>query len=579
MGKRVMIDGLFSPAADAVADRRDAATDRLPVIADTQQLGAYLAAYAAGDVARALPSLQTDASTWAGLAGDDGGAAWELARQIGIPLVALDGVPARPDAVALLPAATARRLRAVPLLRARGLVAIAVDAGTDADALAALDFVSRERVVPVVATERAIREAIGRHYDHIEDSEIARTLGLDPSASGEGSVAEFERLAREKPVVGIIQAMIAEAVARRASDIHLRPGEHALELLYRIDDDMVPVRRFMRVLAPALVSRIKVLGGMNIAEHRLPQDGRTTFTLDSGRQVDLRVSVLPTVFGESVVVRLLDTEESLKTLDQIGLTPEDRQRLDDLMNRSHGMFLTTGPTGCGKSTTLYAMLLEMRRQRINILTVEDPVEFHIEDLQQMQVNRAAGFTFANALRNFLRHDPDVIMVGEIRDHETADIAIESALTGHLVLSTLHTNTAATTITRLLDLGVEAFLLRSSLLAVMAQRLVRLTCANCAMPEEPTEHLRSIMGVGPDEAFTIGRGCHACNGLGVFRRSAVYELMEITPALRRLIVPGAEADRIHEAALAEGMVPITQHALQLARAGRISLAEAYRVRAD
>jgi type IV pilus assembly protein PilB len=579
MGDGVMIDGLFSPAADAVADRRDAATDRLPVIADTQQLGAYLAAYAAGDVARALPALQTDAPTWAGLAGDDGGAAWDLARQIGIPLVALDGVPARPDAVALLPAATARRLRAVPLLRARGLVAVAVDAGTDADALAALDFVSRERVVPVVATERAIREAIGRHYDHIEDSEIARTLGLDPSASGEGSVAEFERLAREKPVVGIIQAMIAEAVARRASDIHLRPGEHALELLYRIDDDMVPVRRFMRVLAPALVSRIKVLGGMNIAEHRLPQDGRTTFTLDSGRQVDLRVSVLPTVFGESVVVRLLDTDESLKTLDQIGLTPEDRQRLDDLMNRSHGMFLTTGPTGCGKSTTLYAMLLEMRRQRINILTVEDPVEFHIEDLQQMQVNRAAGFTFANALRNFLRHDPDVIMVGEIRDHETADIAIESALTGHLVLSTLHTNTAATTITRLLDLGVEAFLLRSSLLAVMAQRLVRQTCANCAMPEEPSEHLRSVMDVGPDEAFTIGRGCHACNGLGVFRRSAVYELMEITPALRRLIVPGAEADRIHEAALAEGMVPITRHALQMARAGRISLAEAYRVRTD
>jgi type IV pilus assembly protein PilB len=249
------------------------------------------------------------------------------------------------------------------------------------------------------------------------------------------------------------------------------------------------------------------------------------------------------------------------------------------MDSSHGMFLTTGPTGCGKSTTLYAMLLEMRKRRINILTIEDPVEFHIEDIQQMQVNRATGFTFASAMRNFLRHDPDVVMVGEIRDRETAEIAIESALTGHLLLSTLHTNTAATTVTRMLDLGVEAYLLRASLLAVMSQRLVRLTCPHCREVEQVDPHVRERLGVAAHEVFHIGRGCPQCEGLGVYKRQAVYELLIVTPRIRGLIVPGAEADAIHTVAIEEGMVPITQAAVNLARSGTISLAEAWRVRAE
>ena len=249
------------------------------------------------------------------------------------------------------------------------------------------------------------------------------------------------------------------------------------------------------------------------------------------------------------------------------------------MGRSHGMFLTTGPTGCGKSTTLYAMLLELRKQRINILTIEDPVEFYIDEIQQMQVNRAAGFTFASAMRNFLRHDPDVIMVGEIRDEETAAIAVESALTGHLLLSTLHTNTAATTVTRLLDLGVEAYLLRASLLAVMSQRLVRLTCTHCQEVEKVDAHVRGILGVGAEEVFHIGRGCSHCDGLGVRKRRAVYEFMVVSPRIQSLIVPGAEADTIHRVAIEEGMVPITQAAVRLAREGLISLSEAWRVRAD
>jgi type IV pilus assembly protein PilB len=443
-----------------------------------------------------------------------------------------------------------------------------------------LNFLSGRRVVAVAAPGPVIREGIARFYDRSEDLSIARALGLNPCADApEASDREVERLSREQPVVQLVSQLIDDAVRRRASDIHLRPGEHGADILYRIDDEMIPVRHLIRVLQPAVVSRIKVLANMNLAEHRKPQDGRTSFLLEDGRKVDLRVSVLPAVYGESVVVRLLDSAEGLWDIEQLGLTPEDRVRLDDAMSHSSGMFLATGPTGCGKSTTLYALLLELRKQRINILTIEDPVEFYIQDIQQMQVNRAADFDFAGAMRNFLRHDPDVIMVGEIRDHETAAMAVDSALTGHLVLSTLHTNTAAATVTRLLDLGVEAYLLRASLLAVMSQRLVRLTCKHCREPEHPDLHMRQMLGVAPEEEFFIGRGCPQCEGLGVHKRRAVYELLIVSPAMRKLIVANAEADSIHSLALAEGMTPITQAAVRLAREGLISLSEAWRVRAD
>ena len=499
-----------------------------------------------------------------------------LAVRLGYPAVRLRDYEDRGAADAITPE-LARRLRAIPLQNGKGLVAVALEDCENPEALQQLNFLLRDRVVPMVATPRTIRECIGHFYDHDQDLAVARQLGLDPLL--ETPQRDMERLAREKPVVRIVTDLIAEAVSRRASDIHIRPGEQGADVLYRIDDELVPVRRFLRALLPAVVSRIKVLADMNLAEHRKPQDGRTSFLLDNGRKVDLRISVMPAVFGESVVVRLLDTMESLWNIEQLGLSPADHARLDDVMSRSHGMFLTTGPTGCGKSTTLYAMLLELRKQRINILTIEDPVEFYVEDIQQMQVNRAADFTFATAMRNFLRHDPDVIMVGEMRDRETAAIGVESALTGHLVLSTLHTNTAAATITRLLDLGVEAYLLRASLLAVMAQRLARLTCPHCREVEQVAPHIRETLGVGADEVFYSGRGCSRCEGLGVKKRRAVYELMLVTPAIQRLIVPGAEADTIHATAIEQGMTPLTQAAVQLARSGAISLGEAWRLRAD
>lgn len=549
------------------------------LIADDPALDRYLRDIHGKNFASHVESGGVDLATWLASGEDADERSFQDAQRLGLPLLRLPDVAVDSATAALLPPQQARRLRVVPMRLHNGLLAVAMEDPTNAEALAAVEFATTRHVLPLVATGRGIREAIARCYDQVEDRETVRKLGLDPLATVADNEAEARRLAREQPVVRLVHDLIADAVVRRASDIHLRPGEHATDVLYRIDDELVPVRSLMRALHPAAVSRIKVLGGMNLAEHRTPQDGRTSFTLDDGTRVDLRISILPTVFGESAVVRLLDSRQSLWDLDQLGLTEADRVRVEDVMARSHGMFLTTGPTGCGKSTTLYAMLLELRKQRINILTIEDPVEFHIADIQQMQVNRAAGFTFASAMRNFLRHDPDVIMVGEIRDRETAGIAVESALTGHLLLSTLHTNTAATTVTRLLDLGVEPYLLRASLLAVMSQRLVRLTCPHCREVEDVSAHMRETLGVHADEVFYRGRGCVQCEGLGVYGRQAVYELLMMTPRLRELVVPGAEADTIHRVAMEEGMTPITQAAVILARSGAIALAEAWRVRAD
>ena len=552
----------------------------IPLITDTASLVDHLKAHSNGGNGGKAGTAAATLEHWLSLGDDATETQYQRARALGLPLVRIADIPPTPEANTLIRPEMARRLRAVPLRVQDGMVAVAVEDPGNGDTLATLDFLCRQRVLAMVATPREIRDAIAEHYDRVEDRDIAHQLGLDPGSLGrEANPQEMERLSREKPVVRIVAGLIADAVARRASDIHLRPGENGTDVLYRIDDEMVPVRRLLRTLHPAVTSRVKVLGSMNLAEHRKPQDGRTTFVLDDGRDVDLRISVLPAIYGESVVIRLLDTNESLWNLEQLGLTAADRQRIDDVMGRSHGMFLTTGPTGCGKSTTLYAMLLALRKQRINILTIEDPVEFYIDEIQQMQVNRAAGFTFASAMRNFLRHDPDVIMVGEIRDDETAAIAVESALTGHLLLSTLHTNTAATTVTRLLDLGVEAYLLRASLLAVMSQRLVRLTCTHCREVEPVDAHVRAILAVAPDEVFHRGRGCAYCDGLGVHKRRAVYEFMVVSPRIQTLIVPGAEADTIHRVAIEEGMVPITQAAVQLAREGLISLGEAWRVRAD
>ncbi len=573
-----------SPSPAAVPAPAPAGTSggdgRVVMLRTAADVGAWLKAYAGANFSQAdglprIPLAQALADADPALA-----RLAETAVRLGLPLVDLAALPPAAQAIGTIPAPLARRLGVLPLAADAHYLCVALSEPADMEVMNTLEFLASRRIVPVLASADSIAHALSASYDRVEDEALVRSLGLRANGDGDAeSVArEAERLAGERPVVKLVGDMIAEAVRRRASDIHLRPGQHDLALLYRIDGELVPVRRFVRDLAPALVSRIKVIGGMNIAERRVPQDGRATAT-EGDRLVDLRISVLPTVDGESVVIRLLNTQDSLRRIEDIGFNARDTQLFRDLLGRSHGMLLVTGPTGCGKSTTLYAALLESRKQNVNIITVEDPVEYHIPSIEQVQVNRAAGTTFARTLRNILRHDPDVIMVGEIRDRETAEIAVESALTGHLVLSTLHTNSAATAVTRLLDLGVESFLLRSTLMAVLAQRLARRNCAHCSAPETVDAHQRELLGVAAGEVFSHGTGCAHCEGTGVRGRVAVYELLPVTTAIRRLVVPNADADAIHATAVAEGMVPITGHAVALARAGVISLTEAFRIRVE
>lgn len=500
----------------------------------------------------------------------------DRAVQLGLPLFEGSGIDPDPSARDLLPAPVARRLGVLPVTGYGPVLAVLT---SDPEASVAIEFMVSRRVVPILARPNLIRQMLSTQFDRTEDEALLRQLGLaGGTRSGDELSSEAERLSAEQPVVKLVAEIIDAAIQRRASDIHVRPGAETFELLYRIDGDLVSVRRFLRPLLPALVSRIKVMGGMNLAEHRVPQDGRAS-AISGNMDVDLRISVIPTIHGEAVVIRILNTAFSLRSVAEIGFGRRDEQLFRDCLQRGQGMLLVTGPTGSGKSTTLYAAVLECRKENVNIITVEDPVEAKIEDVLQVQVNRPAGLTFARTLRNILRHDPDVVMVGEIRDQETAEIAIESALTGHLVFSTLHTNNAATTITRLLDLGVPPFLLKSTLLAVLAQRLARRTCKHCKVPEPVDAHVREVLGVAPDEVFSIGKGCPKCEGRGVKGRIGIYELLQITPEICRLIEPDADANAIHDLAVAQGMISITRNAVGLARAGVISLQEAFAVRVD
>ena len=500
----------------------------------------------------------------------------ERAARLRVPLLECDVLETDTQLRELLPTPVSRRLLVLPLAVNDKLIAVLM---SDAEACAAVEFAVSRRVIPVLARTNLVRQGLSNQFDRTEDEALIRRLGLDPRLTPQSDAQhEVERLSTEQPVVKIVADLMDEAIQRRASDIHIRPGPLTFELLYRIDGDLISIRRFLRALLPAVVSRIKVLGGMNLAEHRVPQDGRASATSGS-MQVDLRISVIPTIHGEAVVIRILNAAFGLRSVAEIGFGPRDERLFRDVIMRGQGMLLVTGPTGSGKSTTLYAAVLECRKQNVNIITVEDPVEAKIEDVLQVQINRAAGLTFDRTLRNILRHDPDVVMIGEIRDHETAEIAVESALTGHLVFSTLHTNNAATTITRLLDLGVLPFLLKSTLLAVLAQRLGRRNCRYCKVPEPVDPHMRDVLGVGADEVFYIGQGCPKCEGRGVKGRIGIYELLEVTPEISRLIVPGADANVIHDMAVKQGMISVTQNAITLARAGVIALQEAFQVRVD
>jgi type IV pilus assembly protein PilB len=503
-----------------------------------------------------------------------------VAKVLGhVPVVMLADFDPQIEALQSLPGDMTMRLNVLPLLREGDVLMVALSEPIDAEQQHMLRFVTQCRMVAVLAVSGDIKEAIGHCYASHSDSDELESLAISDMETGSEEEemrvwSEAELLARKAPIVRLVASLLADAVSRRASDIHIRPGQKTFEVLFRINGTLVPVRRLRRALLPPVVGRIKILASMNSSEHRLPQDGRIRIN-ENGAGVDLRISIIPSQFGESVVIRVLARTADMRSLDAIGFESTDLARLRDLLRRSMGIVLVTGPTGSGKTTTLYAALQEVVRQNVNVITVEDPIEYELENVIQIQVNPVIDFGFPKALRHILRHDPDVILIGEMRDYETAKIAVESALTGHLVFSTLHTNDAPSALVRLIEMGVEPYLIRSAVIGVLAQRLVRTNCPHCRVVEPVDTLMRTNLDLGPEEVFWRGAGCDRCHGTGFSGRQAIYELLVMDKQLAERVDVGVSADVYRDSALASRMFSLPANGIKLARTGVVSLAEIYR----
>jgi len=498
-----------------------------------------------------------------------------LAKKLHIPYVHLRGFELPASMLSRIPADVAIQYNIVPLGEINGKLVVAMENPFDMVVISALRFNTNSHIETVMANGDDIRFLLQKFYSKLEESEAMEDLQLDAVSSSPLESAEslylIEQEAHRKPIVRLVNAILVQAVTKGASDINIRPERDRVNVYYRIDGELQYVRAINRTLLPAIVSRIKITGQMDISERRLPQDGHARMAWGN-RSIDLRISVVPTVKGESVVIRILDKEAGLRPLNSLGLQEREYQMIQRLISRPFGLFLVTGPTGSGKTTTLYAILNEVKKRNIHLLTVEDPVEYDMDGVEQVQISLVKGYTFAQALRQFLRHDPDVIMVGEIRDSETAHIANKAALTGHLVFSTLHTNDAVSTVTRLIDMGIEPYLLTSTLLGVMAQRLVRLNCPHCLAEEEVDHYIRANLNLSPDEKFYRGQGCEACNQMGYRGRATVCELLAVTPEIAQLINDGAPTQKLQEVAVAQGMTRLGDNAIALARAYKTSIEE-------
>ena len=512
--------------------------------------------------------------------------------EAGIETIALAERPVQPEALACVPAAVALRHKALPVeLRGRSLRVAMVDP-FDEQVVEQLRVVAGKRIERCHAPEHELLEAVKKAYGS-QVSRMAADLGggrqeQGPQAGARGggsgggeSVVDLEQLASEPSVVNLVNLVLLEAVEARASDVHIEPFENKVTFKYRIDGVLHEVDPPPVHLYPAIVSRVKIMGGMNIAERFVPQDGSTSFASPAGK-VDVRISTVPTVHGESVVMRLLNRTAGLIGLEELGMARGYLGAFEGILERPHGIVLVTGPTGSGKTTTLYASINRIYSPQRKIITIEDPVEYQLEGVNQIPVNARRGVDFATGLRSILRQDPDVIMVGEIRDRETADIAIRSALTGHLVFSTLHTNDAAGAVTRLLDMGVEPFLLASSLEGVLAQRLVRKICRHCREPvPQSTAVLRRLgerAAAAREATFYQGRGCSRCRGTGYSGRTGIFELVRVTEAMHEVIQRRGTTTEMLACAGAEHR-PMWEDGYDKAVAGETTLEEVLRVTQD
>jgi len=495
-----------------------------------------------------------------------------LALQFGLPwLPHLDTAQIEHDWIKKVPIHFARRYRVLPIKTEEGAILVATTDPLETAALDDLRLLLGRPVKPVLTTAIALMGCLNRVYDEIASptgaeqvmEDIAANENLDQLAHALDEPKDLLDATDEAPIIRLVNSVLFQAARQRASDIHFESFERGLVVRYRIDGVLYPVLTPPKHLQSSIIARLKIMAGLNIAEKRLPQDGRFAIRT-AGKDIDLRVSVLPTSHGERVVLRLLEKENRLLNLSEMGFSQDRLRTIQQLIQLTHGIILVTGPTGSGKTTTLYAALSEINAPDKNIITVEDPVEYQLVGIGQMQVNPKINLTFAAGLRSILRQDPDVIMIGEIRDRETAEIAIHASLTGHLVFSTLHTNDAASAATRLIDMGIEPFLVASSVVAVLAQRLIRKICPDCKKSYEPDDEELVRLGVVPGKkrpTFFRGAGCPACSQTGYRGRTGIHELLVMDDDIRRLIGSKADAAAIRQASLAKGMVLLKDEAAE------------------
>ncbi len=492
-----------------------------------------------------------------------------LGKQAGFETVDLAKVVFTPELIESIDASTARIFGVVPVRMEPGRLTVAIANPQHSTVLDDLRFLTGGEVVGVLAPEAQVKEVVERHFAQTGGemtSLVQEAAQAAPRPTGRGGnvdLADAEAMANSAPVIKLLQYILFQAIRDRAADIHLEPFEHDFKIRYRVDGVLYDLEAPPPHLAPALISRVKVMSGLDIAETRLPQDGRIELTI-GGRSVDLRVSTLPTMFGESCVMRILDRSVVALDLTNIGLRAEESDAIKRLLALPHGIVLVTGPTGSGKTTTLYSCLNTVNDVGVKIITTEDPVEYELDGVVQIQVNEEIGVTYAACLRAILRQDPDIILVGEIRDLETSSIAVEASLTGHLVFSTLHTNDAPLAVTRLLDLGVEPFLLAATVEAIVAQRLVRKVCTGCRVTYAPSPDVLAQLDLKQadvgDRRFAYGRGCATCNGTGYKGRMAIFEILLLSESLRQMIIDSASSDAIREQARREGMRTLRESGL-------------------
>lgn len=507
-----------------------------------------------------------------------------LSAQLHIEMVDLSGIDIPEEIIKLVPSNIVKKYQAIPYMfdpDNMNVLKIAMSDPMDMVAIDDFTIVTNMQLEPVVSTPRQIMLAIDKAYGTADVMNVANQYAKEKEEQFQDMEEDmYNEDIDNSPIVQLVKSMIEQAVRQRASDIHIEPMERQVRVRYRIDGALYERMVYSTRLLPAIVARVKIIGGMDISEKRKPQDGRITQVVDR-QEFDIRVSILPTVFGEKIVMRLTSKNALTREKSQLGLNPHELKQFDHILKNPHGIILVTGPTGSGKSTTLYTALSELNKEDVNIITVEDPVEANIDGINQVHVNAKADLTFASALRSILRQDPDIIMIGEIRDGETAGIAVQASITGHLVVSTLHTNSASGTVGRLVDMGIEPYLLADSIVGIIAQRLVRRLCPNCRRKVLADEDQKELLQVDASEELYIYEpcGCSQCDMTGFKGRIGVYEILEVTPKIKHVIAKNKSAEEIKEVALSEGMHTLRMSATRYVLDGITSISEMTKVSFD